>query len=187
MHVGKPQGEMMIYLSNGDKHALLLDVIVTKDGDIYIGAAHLRGFKKELLRQSWHASGKGHIYTPAGRVLHRPKEPPGQLREPRYLFSCSSPDPGMLRWDYSPKERPRRLNFSITPDLLSGLQGWWIEIWALPSTANERDVLKRGQAVLARAVMHWTRPVVMAVLWTLTPEAWEALVRQIQEDSRRGP
>lgn len=172
-----PTGEMRVYFSNQDKHGLIVNVDVTKKGDVYIGDAHLPGV--QLLKQSWHASGKGHVHTPAGRLLHTPKESPSNIPKPRRLWG-SAPDLALLDWTYRPQERPRRVNVRVDVALFKKAPSWTIDIWALPSTTEIPQVLASYDIVSQHAVMEWTSPAVLAVVWTMRPEAWASLERSIR-------
>lgn len=54
------------------------------------------------LRQSMHASGKGHVHTPAGRPVHDERPPLTEFTGRRQLWSAA-PDLGLLSWTYKPK------------------------------------------------------------------------------------
>jgi hypothetical protein len=174
--MSKPQAELRVYYTLGDKHALVFDVTIAKAGDVYVGPMHIPG--RQVLKQSWHASGKGHMHTPAELYLHKPKVPPGELREPLRLMG-SSFSPELRDWSYQPRERNRRMNVSIDIGRLGpGVQAN-TDLWAIPSVDHMPAVLKfyKDYIVLGRAVMDWSTPNLVVVVWDLTPKALASLAR----------
>ncbi len=172
-----PSGQLRVYFSDGRIHALALSVDVTKKGDLYIGDGHLR--EVQLFKESWHITGKGHVYTPAGRQMHEPRESPSSIVQPIKLWS-SGPQPPLLDWTYRPKERPHRVNVAVHVGLYKKAPSWSIDIWALPSTGQVQEVLNSYDMLAHHAVMEWTSPVILAAVWTMRPEAWASLERFIK-------
>jgi hypothetical protein len=179
-----PSAELRVYYSRADRHALVFNVEIAKRGDVYVGAMHIPG--KQVLKQSWHASGKSHMHTPADRHIHKPKVPPGKLQEPHRLMG-SSFSPELRDWSYQPRERARRMNISIDLDRLGpGVQAN-VDLWAIPSIDHMPSVLAfyKNLIVLGHVVMDWSTPNLVVVVWDLTPGAVASLYRSLREDQER--
>ena len=167
------KAHLRIALHDNGKYQLVLRANV--DGfDIYAGPHGM----KNLLRSSWHETGKVHIHTPIGRELGKPQVRPESFTGKAKLYQGAYIGPD---WSYRPKsdsavrrtlliEKPRDgrpLNCAI----------WAIEqgrIDLVNEVLTEYDG-SRGLALVAHAATEWTQPSLLAVVSTLSDTAWASL------------
>lgn len=180
----KPKGEMRVYFANQNKHGLIVNLDIAKKGDVYTGDFHFLGGPH--LRQSWHISGKGHTYSPQGRLLHQQKESPKDIQKPMRIVE-SAPNLKLIDWTYRPKNKILRKNVSVDVNLYKKNPSLNIAIWALPSVDGIHKALDfyKNDIVLKHELMDWTSPVILAVVCTSRPDFWETFERSIKKGKVR--
>ncbi len=168
------RAEVRIVADAAQDHALLMQVSV-KGEDIYCGVCLPDGW--QMLRQSYHASGQAHVHTPAGRLLHEPRTPPASFEGRHRLFG-GSPDLTLARWGYSPRpDTGKRRTLRLPVGDLQRQPGWSIAVWLVERGRDDliTDTLAEHGVILGSTVVEWTQPMVLAFVWTMSPEKWARL------------
>jgi hypothetical protein len=143
-----------------------------------------------MFRHSYHESGKSHLRlpTPAGRAIGEDGTPLAHLTGKQKIGASSSELQG-LKWGYQPKpDAATRRTVALDIEALS-VPSFTSELWALepgkPGLVDEvfQEYEQAAGMVLAHVSADWCTPNLLAVAWTLRPEAWSALERSIQAQS----
>ncbi len=177
------RAEIRIVADAPQDHALLMQVSVRGE-DVYCGVCLPDG--REMLRQTYHASGQAHIHTPAGRQLHEPRTPPASLTGRHRLFG-GSPDLRLARWGYSPRpDTGRRRTLRLPADDLLTQPGWSVAVWLIEQGRDDliAEILDEHDVIIGSTVVEWTQPIVLAFAWTMSPEKWARLPGQSPVDRR---
>lgn len=138
--------------------------------DLYAGPHGVRN----MLRSTWHESGKVHTHTPAGRQVGPPRVIPERFEGKERLFSggYSGPD-----WSYRPKPDSATRRTLILEQHTVG-RGLTLDIWAVEAQRADlvaevlaEYALMRGIELISYALIDSTRPQLMAVASTLSLDA----------------
>ena len=182
--VSKQRGELRVVLERGSSYALLSRVTVRGD-NLYCGIHS--STKEELLRSTYHESGRGHIYVFDGakRILNPRRERLRDFKGCERVWAIGD-DPDALEWGYQLKGGSKRMNFIVTIDDLPTpptVDIWIIERGRLDSLA---DIIRFYQGHFAMRflgfkLMDWTHPQVFAVAWRPSDEAIKSLEDFVKE------
>jgi hypothetical protein len=184
----KQKAELRILVRMRDQYAVAF-YISLQGYDLYCGSG--LGFgPKEMFRHSYHESGKSHLRVPtsAGRAIGEADTPLAHLRGKQKIGASSSELQG-LKWGYQPKpDSATRRTVTLDIEALTA-PSFTSELWALepgkPELVEEvfREYEQSAGVVLAHVSADWCTPNLLAVAWTLQPEAWAALERSMQKQS----
>ena len=172
--VSKQRGELRVMLERGSSYALLSRV--TSHGhNIYCGLHS--STKEELLRYTYHESGRGHIYVFDGaqRLPNRRRERLRDFKGCERLWAIGE-DPDDLEWGYEPKEGSKRMNFIVNINDLPTPPT--VDIWIIERGRLDllTDIILLYQdhfvmRFLGFKLMDWTQPQVFVVAWRPSDEA----------------
>jgi hypothetical protein len=184
----KQKAELRILTRIRDQYAVAFYASL-QGYDLYCGSG--LGFgPKDMFRHSYHESGKPHlrIPTPAGRAIGEASTPLEHLTGKQKIGGSSTELQG-LKWGYQPKpDSATRRTVTLDVEALN-VPGFTSELWALepgkPELVEEvfQEYKQVAGMVLAYASANWCTPSLLAVAWTLRPEAWAALERSMQAQS----
>ena len=172
--VSKQRGALRVVLKRGASHALLSRITV--DGDHLYCGIH-SSTKEELLRTSYHADGRNHIYVFDGakRVLNPRRERLRDFKGCERLWAIGD-NPDDLEWGYQLKEGSKRMNFIVNIDDLPAPPT--VDIWIIARGRLDllTDIIRLYQGhfvmrFLGFKLMDWTHPQVFAVAWRPSDEA----------------
>ncbi len=175
--VRKQRGELRVVLERGPSYALLSRVTV-RGYNLYCGIHS--STKEELLRSTYHESGRGHIYVFDGakRVPNPRRERLRDFKGCEKLWAIG--DSGDLEWTYQPKEGPNRTNFIVNIDNLR--TPCTVDIWIIQRGRLDllTDIIRLYQGhfvmrFLGFKLMDWTHPQVFVVAWRPSDEAIKSL------------
>ena len=165
------RAEVRIVVDALQDQALLMQVTL-KGEDIYCGVCLPDG--REMLRQSYHASGQAHIHTPAGRQLHQPGTPPASFTGRRRLFG-GSPDLTLSRWGYRPRpDAGKRRTLRLPVQDLLTQPGWSVAVWLVERGRDDliAETLDEHDVILGSTAVEWTQPMVLAFAWAMSADKW---------------
>lgn len=156
--------------------ALLVAASLSKN-ELYISSPMPAG---PDLRQSTHASGKGHVHTPAGRLLHDERAALATFSGKRQLWSAA-PDLGLLSWTYKPKPDKKNRRTLLLSTRYFGIDYPSCTVAIVGVEQGRADLVDEALAdypiVIDWALLDHTQPQLLAVAWTLTAESAAALDR----------
>jgi hypothetical protein len=155
--------------------------------DLYCGPRLNVGH--ELFRASYHESGMHHLRIPTfeGRTISEPGVPLAQITGKQRL-GASSGNMSMLQWGYQPRHDSDTRRTLILDLLSIKVLSWTTELWALepgqPKLLEEAlEFYKPSGEVIAHLLIDRCTPNLLAVVWTLIPDAWAALERSVSRQS----
>lgn len=168
-------------LADGNQHALTMGATLSK-GELYVWSP-IPGVPD--LRQSYHASGQGHVHTPAGRLRHDDSVPTAAFTGSRRLWGASV-DPGLVSWNYTPKsDTPKRSTLILDRGTVGQYPSCTVDVWAVETARTDlvEEVLSTYQVVIAHVLAANDAPWLLAIAWSITLEA----ARSLDEAIGRGP
>jgi hypothetical protein len=167
------KAHLRVALHDNGKYQLVLRADI-RGFDIYAGPP----WPKDLLRSSWHESGKVHIHTPVGRDIGKPKVRPESFTGKAQLYQGGYSG---LDWSYMPKpDSKTRRTLLIEKEASS--RSLNCAIWAIERNRSDlwKEVLaeydgSRGLVLVSHIAIDWTQPSLLAVVSTLSDTAWVSL------------
>lgn len=158
--------------------ALLVAASLNKN-ELYISSPMPAG---PDLRQSMHASGKGHVHTPAGRLLHGEGAPLGDFTGKRQLWSAAA-DLDLLSWTYKPKPDKKSRRTLMLRSSYFGVDYPSCTVALVGVEQGRADLVDEALAdypvVIDSVLLDHAQPQLLAVAWTLTAESAAALDRAV--------
>ena len=174
----KQKAELRVVLHNSGRYHLLLWAKLN-GFDLVIGS----GAKIQSnidLRTTWHKSGSVNTHTPVG-VSSRQRAKPEDFTGKELLGAVSSG--GVIGWDYPLKTdtKSRRTLVVDTTSWLGG--GCSAALWAVEPGRDDlvEDIVAaaglKGIEIVGYVQSEWTKPQLVVLLQTLTPQAQATLER----------
>ena len=133
---------------------------------------------RNLLRSSWHETGKVHVHTPAGRLIGAPRVMPEKFVGKSMLYSGGFTG---TDWSYRPKpDSPSRRTLLI--EKAQTERALNCVIWGVERGRDDlvNEVIaeydgSKGLELVSHITVDWTQPQLVATVSTLTMAAWTSL------------